>query len=50
MIIASHDSINGNYGKLRNMFKSNSHFLIDKERKEYIELYCSIGIKKIVED
>ena len=50
MIIASHDSINGNYEKLRNMFKSNSHFLNDKERKKYIELYCSIDIKKIVED
>ena len=48
IIIASHESINGNYEKLLNMFKSNSKKLTEKERLEYIDIYCSNEIKKIV--
>lgn len=46
MIVASHESINGNYEKLKNMFKSNSHILNDEERLEYIRIYCSDEFKQ----
>ena len=50
MIIASHDSINGNYEKLKNMFKNNSHIISEKERLEFINIYCSNELmKKILE-
>ena len=48
MIIASHDSINGNYKKLKEMFKSNSHSVNNEERKEYINIYCSDKLKNII--
>ena len=48
MIIASHDSINGNYDKLKEMFKNNSCIINEKERLEYIDLYCSDKLKKII--
>ena len=48
MIIASHDSISGNYDKLKEMFKNNSHIIDEEERLEYIDLYCSDKLKKII--
>lgn len=48
MIIASHDSINGKYEKLLNMFKNNSSFINLKKQKEYIEMYCSKEVKDII--
>lgn len=49
MIVASHESINGDYKKLRDMFKNNSHDLSEEERLEYINIYCSEGLKEIIE-
>ena len=49
MIIASHESINGNYKKLKEMFKNNSHILSDDERLEYIATYCSKDLKRVIE-
>ena len=46
MIIASHESINGNYTKLKNMFTKNSKILSDEEKKEYINIYCSNEMKQ----
>ena len=40
MIIASHDSINGHYEKLFEIFKNNSALLSEKERIYFIKLYC----------
>lgn len=48
MIIASHESINGNYIKLKNMFTKNSKILSDEEKKEYINIYCSNEMKKFL--
>ncbi len=48
MIIASHDSISGNYDKFKAMFKNNSHIISEKERLEYINLYCSDRLKKVI--
>lgn len=48
MVIASHDSINGNYKRLKEMFKNNSHIISDKDTKKYINIYCSDKIKQIV--
>lgn len=50
MIIASHDSINGNYENLRSMFKNNSSVLSKEKQNEYIEMYCSDKLKNIIED
>lgn len=49
MIVASHESINGDYKKLNEMFKNNSHNLSKEERLEYIKIYCSRELKKIIE-
>lgn len=46
MIIASHESIHGDYGKLKNMFKNNSHILSEKEKLEYINIYCYNELKQ----
>ena len=48
MIVASHDSINGNYEKLKEMFKENSHILSEEEKLKYINIYCSNKLKKII--
>ena len=48
MVIASHDSINGNYKRLKEMFKNNSYIISDKDTKKYINIYCSDEIKQIV--
>ncbi len=48
MIIASHDSISGNYDKFKEMFKNNSHIISERERLEYINLYCSDKLKKVI--
>lgn len=45
MIVASHESINGNYKKLKDMFKNNSHDLSEDEQLEYINIYCSDELK-----
>lgn len=42
MIVASHESINGDYKKIRDMFKHNSCDLNKEERLEYINIYCFI--------
>ena len=39
MIIASHDSINGNYDKFIDMFKSYAKSLSEEEQKDNIEKY-----------
>lgn len=46
MIVASHESINGDYEKLRDMFKNNSHILTEEERVQYINIYCSDELKR----
>ncbi len=48
MIVASHDSINGDYKKLKEMFKNNSHVISEDERQKYINIYCSDELKKII--
>ena len=50
MIIASHESINGDYKKLKDMFKSNSHNLSEEEKLEYINVYCSDELKQKLEN
>lgn len=50
MIVASHESINGDYKKLRDMFKNNSHNLNEKERLEYINAYCCCELKQKLEN
>ena len=46
MIIASHESINGDYKKLLNIFNNNSYILTEKEREIYANIYCSERIIK----
>lgn len=48
MIVASHDSINGDYTKLKDMFKKNSKVLNEEERLEYINIYCSKELKQLL--
>lgn len=48
MIIASHESISGDYGKLNEMFKNNSHILSNEERLKYVDIYCSKEFKKLI--
>ena len=50
MIVASHESINGDYKKLKEMFKNNSHVLSDKERLKYINIYCSSELKQLFDN
>ena len=40
MIVASHESINGNYDKLNDMFRNNSKKVSEEERLKYINIYC----------
>ena len=40
MIVASHDSINGHYEELFEIFKKNSALLTEEERIYFIKLYC----------
>ena len=49
MIVASHESASGNYKKLKNMFENNSSFISEKEKIEYIDIYCSDELKKVIE-
>ncbi len=48
MIIASHDSINGNYKKLKEMFKNNSHIISEEKREQYINIYCCDELRKLL--
>jgi len=48
MVIASHESINGDDKKLRDMFKNNSHKLSEKERLEYVNIYCTDELKNLI--
>ncbi len=48
MIIASHESINGNYEKLMTMFKSNIHIISEEKRLEYVDIYCTHELKNII--
>ena len=48
MIVASHDSINGDYKKLKDMFQKNSKILSKEERLEYINIYCSKELKQLL--
>ncbi len=50
MIVASHESINGDYKKLREMFKHNSYVLSNEERLEHIIIYCSDELKHELEN
>ena len=50
MIIASHESINGNYKKLKEMFKNNSHILSKDERIKYVNTYCSNELMKKISE
>ncbi len=45
MIVASHESINGDYKKLIDIFKNNSHDLSEDEQLEYVSIYCSDELK-----
>ena len=46
MIIASHESINGDYDKLTTMFNKCSKPLSKENQIEYIDLYCSEDLRK----
>ena len=48
MIIASHDSINGNYKKLTKMFIDNAKPLTLEQQLNYINLYCLKDIYIII--
>lgn len=48
MIIASNESIKGNYHKLKEIFIKYSYALDDKEKVKYISDYCSDELKKII--
>lgn len=48
MIVASHESINDDYKKLKNMFKNNSHILSEEERLEYVNVYCLKEVKQLL--
>ncbi len=48
MIVASHESVNNDYSKLKKIFKNNSYFLSKEETTKYIEMYCSNRMKKII--
>ncbi len=48
MIVASHESINGDYKKLKEMFKNNSRVISEDERQKYINTYCSCELKEII--
>lgn len=48
MIIASHESINGDYKKLKDIFENNSHDLSEEERLKYINIYCADELIKII--
>ena len=48
MIIASHESINGDYEKLTKMFYANSNPLSKDEQLKYINMYCSEKLKKFL--
>lgn len=50
MIVASHDSINGDYEKLLEMIKNNSKKLTEKERLGYISIYCVDGLIQLLEN
>ncbi len=50
MIIASHESINGNYEKLKDLFKNSSYGLSKEEKLKYINIYCSDELKKIIKN
>jgi len=46
MIVASHDSTNGDFITLREMFRRCAKKLSKLEQKQYIELYCTDTLKK----
>lgn len=48
MIIASHESINGDYEKLTEIFYENSEPLSIDKQLEYIDMYCSEDLKKFL--
>ncbi len=50
MIVASHESMNGDYKKLKDMFKNNSYNLSEEERLVYINIYCSNELNKMIEN
>lgn len=50
MIIASHDSINGHYEKLLDMFKKNSSLLSNEEKNYFVKLYCTKEFCDILND
>lgn len=50
MIIASHESVNGNNEKLKDMFSQNSYILNDKDRLEYVNIYCSDNLKLLIKN
>jgi len=50
MIIASHESINGDIIKLKTMFEKNSYILSEKERINYVDMYCFDKLKQIIEN
>lgn len=49
MIIASHESISGNYDKLKELFEKNSHYLSENEKLNFINIYCSDNLKSIIQ-
>jgi len=45
MIVASHDSTNGDFRTLREMFQRCANKLSKLEQKQYLELYCTDNLK-----
>lgn len=50
IIIASHESINGDNQKLIELFKENSKQMRKEEQLKYINMYCSDCLKKLFID
>lgn len=50
MIVASHESINGDCKKLKDMFKNNSYNLSEEEKEKFINIYCSEKLKQKLEN
>lgn len=50
MIIASHESVNGDNTKLKEMFERNSSILSEKERLKYVDMYCSDKLKEFLKN
>lgn len=48
MIVASHESINGNYEKLNDMFKNNNSVLSGEEKSKYVDFFYDDELKDFI--